>query len=343
MPKKTTSTRAKQKGVGQQIDTQGDLLLRATLPQAWQVRPYQPDFGLDYAVEIFDKVPGTANLETMGEHIFVQLKTKSDIDPKPLKIRARTNVEKADDTGDGEVIGTMHTYRIPLEMSEIVTVERMGVGVPVLLVVADLKRKRCCFVCINDTIDKILIPRYGKLGSAASRTIHIPVANDLSTECGIRAFRWYAIRAKLFAAFQRFGFQYHELDITAHEVNPLDVKRQAAQFARRIVNNDIWQRTDLWPMLEGKVAAIQRLIDTGTVGYIRLAEPLDLPSPGEREAFEIADILTLWQHLDGLSKSYEDMYREAYLPTGMGMLLSKNPGAMLGDLNISLQASAAQR
>lgn len=45
-----------------------------------------------------------------------------------------TNVEKAVDTGERKVIATIDTYRIQLEMSEIVTLERMGVGVPVLLV-----------------------------------------------------------------------------------------------------------------------------------------------------------------------------------------------------------------
>ena len=40
----------------------------------------------------------------------------------------------------------MDTYRFSLERAELVTVERMGVGVPVMLVVADFEAEKYCFV-----------------------------------------------------------------------------------------------------------------------------------------------------------------------------------------------------
>ncbi len=150
------------------------------------------------------------------------------------------------------------------------------------------------------------------------------------------------MRAKLFAAFQRFGYQRNELDFTSGS-NLLEVKSQAAMFARRIVNYDIWQHADLWPLLEGRGAAIQRLIDTGSPSIMSWIRPRESFSSEDRLALEIGEILTLWQQLDTLSKTYEDMYREAYLPTALGLLLLSSVGAMLGSLNISLQASVARR
>jgi hypothetical protein len=41
------------------IDTAGAQLLRRVLPDAWVVREYQPDYGIDFAVEAFDSYGGS--------------------------------------------------------------------------------------------------------------------------------------------------------------------------------------------------------------------------------------------------------------------------------------------
>lgn len=96
-----------------------------------------------------------------------------------------------------------------------VTVERIGIAVPVLLVIADLKASRCVFVCLNDYIDKILIPRYDNYRTKEHRTVHVPVANEIGSERGTIALRWYAKRSKLLGAFQRFTYQFAELQHVA--------------------------------------------------------------------------------------------------------------------------------
>ena len=171
------------------------------------LREYRPDYGLDYAVEVFEDA-GTSYPQTLGEHFFIQLKSTESPKTGSLRLHRRGNVEKGREELDDEPSMSIDTYSLSLETSELVTVERMGVGLPVLLVIADLTRERCIFVCLNDYIDKILVPRFDDYRDAEYRTVHLPCSNDVSATVGRIALRWYAKRSKLFSAFQRFTFQY---------------------------------------------------------------------------------------------------------------------------------------
>ncbi|MGV9289933.1 hypothetical protein [Streptomyces sp. NPDC003719] len=60
-------------------------LLRSTLPREWVLHEYAPDYGIDGTVEISEPVGDDGeSLETLGEHIFFQLKSinKSNIATK---------------------------------------------------------------------------------------------------------------------------------------------------------------------------------------------------------------------------------------------------------------------
>jgi hypothetical protein len=70
----------------------------------------------------------------------------------------------------------------------------MGIGVPVLLMISDLAAQRCSFVCLNDYIDKILVPCHLDYKSKGSRTINVPVYNEIGANRGLVALRWYAKR-----------------------------------------------------------------------------------------------------------------------------------------------------
>ena len=108
----------------------------------------------------------------------MQLKTIAAPEAKPLKIFGRGNVEKESESlNRADKVTEIDTYRFQLDTPELITVERMGIGVSVLLVIADLTEQRCCFVCLNDSIDKILIPCHGDYRSNATRTIHVPIRN----------------------------------------------------------------------------------------------------------------------------------------------------------------------
>lgn len=209
-------THSKQRTEQHLIDEAGQRLLRGALPPSWVLRDYRPDYGLDYSLEVFRKtgLEGSApKFETLGEHVFIQLKSCSETKRGMLPLFMRYNVEKATEQLDrNKLVGEIETIRFSLETPELVRVHRMGAALPVLLLVADIAAQSCYFVCLNDYADKILVPRHGDYTGKASRTIHIPALNLVSgPETGHTALRWYAKRAKLYAAFQKFVYQNVEI------------------------------------------------------------------------------------------------------------------------------------
>ncbi len=313
--------RAKMQSEQHLIDDAGVDLLKSKLPRHWILRPYRPDYGLDFALEVFKTREadddGPAGAETLGEHIFIQLKSVAKGETKPLALYSRTNVEKSAEALTDEKVAEVETYRFSLETTELLTVERMGVAVPVLLVIADLEAQRCSFVCLNDYIDKILIPRHADYLDAASRTIHVLASNEIGSEKGLAALRWYAKRAKLMAAFQRFTYQFSELGWAEDG----DWRGLAELFAQRIARYDFWTDTDMCGMIGYLGAALTRFIETGQPGLMSRA--LDkLPDGFDRQEVEAfltkQEVFELWRQLALLPKLYEDLWREWFLPTGMG-------------------------
>lgn len=289
------------------------------------LREYRPDYGLDFAVEIFksgDKAEGrSATYETLGEHIFVQLKSIGSPEIKSLTLYERDNVEKGREVLNKErAVARIDTYRFALETRELVTVERMGIGVPVLLVLADLNARRCSFVCLNDYIDKILVPRHGQYRSKGTRTIHVPVRNEIGTEHGEVALRWYGKRPKLLAAFQRFSYQYTELGYAQNR----DWRGLAERFARRIADYDFWTDTEMWKPIGWNATALTRFIKTGQPGLVKPVGDIgaDLAAAGY---FDEQDVFELWRQLSLLPRMYEDVCREWYLPTSLGHMTSAPP------------------
>jgi hypothetical protein len=146
--------KAKQRTEEHLIDADGERLLRASLPRHWVLREYRPDYGLDFALEVF-KVPTEEcrdhnRYETLGEHLFVQLKSSTSVRRGSLKLYGRHNVEKSREVLDSDdLVGETETIRFSLETTELVTIQRMGAAIPVLLVIADVTANRCFFVCLN--------------------------------------------------------------------------------------------------------------------------------------------------------------------------------------------------
>ncbi|MBN8529164.1 MAG: DUF4365 domain-containing protein [Caulobacterales bacterium] len=319
-------SRAKQQVDQHLIDREGQALLRRKLPRHWVLREYPPDYGLDFVLELFSEGKpddqGRMRYETLGEHVFIQLKTIADPQIAPLQLFARSNVEKAMEVlRRDDLVGEVDTYRFPLETPELVTIERMGIGVPVLLVIADLANDRCSFVCVNDYIDKILIPRHEDYRVKATRTIHVPVRNEIGSDAGQIALRWYAKRPKLMAAFQRFTFQFSELGY-AFETDGFDA--MARYFLRRILPYDFWDDVEMWQPIAWWADALRKYdAEDGVVlfkGPNGEATPAE--SPEEAEYFRRLNILELWRCLSLLPKTYEDICREWFLPTALSEMTS---------------------
>jgi hypothetical protein len=248
---------AKQRSQQHLIDQQGEELLRSRLPSHWIMREYRPDYGLDFAIEVF-KPRGASTgrpvaYETLGEHLFVQLKSVAQPVVKPLTIFGRGNVEKGPEHLDRtDKVAEIDTYRYQLEISELITVERMGIGVPVLLVIADLKVQRCSFVCLNDYIDKILRPR------------------------------------------------------------------------NKIFTYDFWDDTEMCALIPYNAAGLKRFMETGQPGYFK--EPKSIPEGFEEAEYRAhmrqLDVFELWRQLALLPKTFEDVWREWFLPTALGHIAS---------------------
>jgi hypothetical protein len=318
---------AKKRSFQHLIDQDGQQLLRDKLPKHWVIREYRPDYGLDYAVEVFKTVEsadgGRPIHETLGEHFFVQLKSVDDPVVRSLDIFSRGNVEKApEQLNQNDKIATVDTYRFPLETPELVTVERMGIAVPVLLVIADLKLRRCCFVCLNDYIDKILIPRHADYRIAQHRTVHVPASNEIGSEVGLVALRWYAKRPKLLAAFQRFTYQFSELNWAADD----DWEELAKHFGQRIAQYDLWDDTEMCQPIRYAGAGLGRFLREGRPHFFQSANIAVAGLTEEEQAHtRKVDIFELWRLLSLLPKTYEDVWREWFLPTALGHLTSSPP------------------
>jgi len=319
--------RGKMQSEQQVTDEEGQRLLRSVLPSHWRLRDYRPDFGLDFALELFQTrspdADGPAGAETLGEHLFIQLKSFRSRAPAAFALNERTNVQKTERVVGGGEAGTLDTYRYPLEREELVTVERMGLGTPVLLVVADLASMRCSFVCLNDYIDRILIPLHADYRSAGRRTVHVPVHNDLSSSYGRRAVGWYGKRAKLIAAFQRFHYQLIELEYARSRD---DFMTLAQTFAAKISAYDFWDDANLPVPLIDEGAALRRFIATGSAPSRQDGDPTELPIGHERVVLE-EGVLDMWRRLALLGRTLEDVWQEWYLPTALGQMVSKPPSA----------------
>lgn len=211
-----------------------------------------------------------------------------------------------------EPVGALDTIRFPLETSELVTVERMGVSVPVLLVIADVSTSKCYFVCLNDYIDKILIPKHDDYTTKGSRTIHIPCMNEIGTSFGEVAIRWYAKRSKLYAAFQRFIYQEAELQ---HVSDMTEVMSMARYFASRIENYDFWDDMEMWKIIGCYRNALKNFISHGRPNLIDFDTK---ETKIDQDVLVSSDILELWRCLALLARNHEDVCREWYLPTALG-------------------------
>ncbi|MCW5795339.1 MAG: DUF4365 domain-containing protein [Nitrospira sp.] len=320
------------------IDGEAQCLLRAILPKHWVLREYRPDYGLDFALEVFREVPAGngkgsgIRFETLGEHVFLQLKGASKADRRTLKVYSRGNVEKMHSSENrNDLHAEIETLPFSIETSELVTVQRMGAAIPVLLIRADLAMRKCYFVCLNDYIDKILVPRHGDYTKKASRTIHIPSWNDLSQpEIGINALRWYAKRVKLFAAFQKFIYQHVEL---SYAIDRAEFRRLAQHFALLLANYDFWTDTPLWCPIQYYGAALQRFLNEGQPGLTQINEAAvtQAAQDDQERLHEIknhladTDVMELWRCLSVLPRNYEELCREWFLPTSLGLDTSYNP------------------
>ena len=339
------------------MEDRSSQIFRSVLPEEWVVRSYRPDYGIDLTVEVFEPVEHLNGVaETLGEWFFVQLKSAKTAPIQQLVVRPRPNIEKvapgakpsAADPSRGKPRRRIEVIPYRIDVDELLTVQSFGVAVPILLVFVALDTEFVHFLCLNDLIDKYLVPEQSAFATQQTKTIHVPLANAVSrADDSLVPLRFLAKRPKMYAAFAKFAYQrvtVARLVDSGRLEQELAFVRQRHRQGRRpglhsdqlaaiatvrrflqiIRTYDFWQTTDMWrpvPDLFNSLVNIEqrleRFVDTGgpEAGTLdaRTTAPADL----------VHAISTLWDQLLNLARMYEELCREWFLPTYLGDLNSR--------------------
>ncbi len=321
-------------------------IVRDRLPDHWVVRAYRPDYGIDLLVELFEFVDADeTQAATLGEMLFVQVKSTEVVNVRTQRVHGRRNVEKGPLREDRSTSTGIDVIPLRLETSELLTVQTMGAAIPVLLFLVELSTGRIYYVCLNDLIEKVILPQDPAYEAKRSKTILIPARNCIipANAVSVRPLETYAKRAKLYAAFEKFAYQQHELEyalaafrdraagLRVEEANAtLDLVRH---FLVVVLRHDFWTRIPEWMLIEysyQELLALQDLLrrddihdDLPALQHYLLNEPAMKRAERWVRSMELSDaraelihhIESIWHRLTNLARAYQEYGREWFLPT----------------------------
>ncbi|MDO7084757.1 DUF4365 domain-containing protein [Pseudocolwellia sp. AS88] len=313
----------KQRSLNQVKEDISVRVLRDKLPKEWVIHSYGADYGIDFVVELFDFIDENENIaETLGENFFVQLKSSDCIKYSARKAYKRENVAKGNLTENKDDFVEIPVAKFQLDMSDILTIQSMGIAIPVLLILVDTNTERAFFVCLNDYIDKVLIPEDPDYASKGKKTIYIPTSNEiLDEEDALIALRAYGKRSKMYGAFSLFNYQLKEIwrmqDKAAMPYNvPLEIPVEMIKtFVDIALRQDIWSTHEFWKPMEWSNNELLTLKDKLSRGV----------KPEDYQEFLTYCSDYIWHRLTNLSNMYEELVREWFMPTYLAMLTSYPP------------------
>lgn len=311
-------------------------IIEDILPEHWVIRGYTPDYGIDISIELFKDISDKMYI-TEGEHLYVQVKGTDNINFGKHKVYERKNVEKV-----GVQIKDRYTevdvVKFSLETSELLTVEKMGSAVPVLLFVVDIQTSNIYYVCLNDYVEKVIVPEDREYFNKQSRTIYIPCTNIIEHENrDIIPLLWYAKRAKLFALFNKIKYQKEEMKYIGYET----LLEQSIYFGNILLRMGAWEAKSIWSILDGYYEQWVNLKENGyTEGDEKMLrdrfkelsdeeweeviwetnQSYGVYSRHDIERYK--PIKMLWVRMDNLGCIYEDICKEWFLPTYLGLVCS---------------------
>ena len=295
-------------------------VLRDSIPETWVIHTYGQDYGIDCVIELFDYIDDEKNMaETLGEQFFVQLKSSGSIKYSNRQVYPRGNVEKGKLVENKSEFIEIEVAKFQLEMSELLTVQAMGLAIPVLLILVDTNTKRAFFLCLNDYIDKILIPEDSEYSKQASKTLYIPLKNEITRdEDNLVPLRTYGKRSKMYAGFSKFYYQKKEIEralglAQANTDEDIDIKINMVKvFIESAIRLDIWSSHEFWKPIEAchnELTELQQNLNDGI-------------NIDEQQYFLEFCNYQIWHRLSNLGNMYEELVREWYLPTFLAQLLS---------------------
>lgn len=314
----------KQRVIQHIMEDESFKIIKDHLPKEWVVREFNhPDYGVDLVIELFEPINAKVS-ETLGEYLYVQVKSVQELEIKKDKLYPVQNVAKGNWKEDKSEYIEVEVVKFVLDTNSIYTVQSLGSSISFVLFVVDLRARDVYFICLNDFIDKILLPQNPNYTDQGSVTITIPILNKLSEKIISRsALEIYGKRAKLLSSFAKFAYQKNELsyllkykdfpvttkrdEIENISASESDIKRQVLFFIEQIQVLDIWEYK-AWEVLP---ATKNELMDLKN----RINDGEDLNSLIEK-------ILITWHRLSNLGNMYEELTREWFLPKFLSFMTS---------------------
>lgn len=305
-------------------------IFKKTLPSEWVFRKYSPDYGIDLSIELFSETNG--KYYTQGEHIYIQLKSMEHLVCKKMKISSRYNIEKLpllDYMLENNESHEIDVIKYKIDTSLLETVEKMGSAVPVLLILVNINTQDVYYICLNDYIEKLIIPQKPQYYKQKSIVLNIPTKNKIDNLAGRSIIEWYAKRPKLFAFFNKVSYQYHELQYSDGDIE------LANHFADIVARLDAWSAAKYFPALDfvktkffyffehkkpmglnviyDQLKALGWDIDSDEWDSNSIDSPTSLS-----KSMEIQQIYEIWRLMDNVGRIFEDVIKEADLPTHIG-------------------------
>ena len=320
----------KMRSNSQVIGDKAVTILKSFFPAEWVCREFNPDYGIDLAVELFE--PYNSSYITTGEHIYFQVKGTENITKGKYNIYEQKNIEHS--YGKGKLYKQIDVIDFDIETSLLSTVERMGSAVPVLLTVINILTREIYYICLNDYIEKVIIPEKPEYTQQGKIRIHIPTTNLIKGEQDLYIINWYAKRAKLFALFNKANYQRHELQYFSDET----LSKDLIHFAKIIRRFDAWSASNYFYPLKSIKEELDYFIANGRsktatqTDYKNLGFDVDEKcwtssnSSSElsyKECHNAMWLRTIWDQLCNCGCVFEEDCKEWFLPTYYNCILTE--------------------
>jgi hypothetical protein len=301
-------------------------IIKKLIPKEWVIREFnRPDYGIDLVIELFDKVDEQVS-ETLGEFIYIQVKSVKQIEIKNEKIFPVENVAKGKWKEDKSEYAEIDVVKFVFDINSLFTIQTLGGSVSVLLFLVDIATENVYFICINDYIDKIILPKNTKYTEQDSYTITIPTFNTINNN-GISnsALKFYGKRAKLLASFSKFSYQKNELFyLLGGNNSPVFTYGQELEMDKVVPNNEVIEQVlffieqidelDIWELKEWQALPLAK---TEIIELKKYLQSQDVIWEVAREK-----IISCWHRLTNLGTVYEEICREWFLPKMISLLTS---------------------
>ncbi len=310
----------KRKSKSHIIEKRSLQIIEDILPEYWTTRNYKPDYGIDLSIELFEEKESN-KYDTLGEHIFIQVKGTEKIKKGNFKIKERNNIEN-EPIKEKDTYKNLEVIKFQIDTVELRTIQRMGNSVPVLLFLVDTTNEQIYFICLNDYIDKVILPSDPLYFKKKSLTLNIPSENLIDNK-NLLPIYLYAKRPKYYAFFVKVGYQYNELQFSGNSII-----EQSQHFAKILLFQDVFAQKNNWHIMDSIKEELLYLIEKAEgpsekVNATKLdsTEKIWAMNGNENELFTEYDMMNrfsinaLWQQMDNLKNMYESVCREWYLPT----------------------------